>query len=152
MSSQFPQRHCHRVRFTFQVPEKSQNGEVLLWLLYKEHGSLAKDKALEAVRAFWLPLARKDAGSYSPQEFREIAQLAIWRLEEQILYLRSCFGLPAMAAEILPTAPHLSQAGLLHPEQVAAPSKLVAPGEANELLKLEGFDWSIDESELGEAC
>lgn len=152
MSPQSRQRHYHRVRFTFQVPEKSPNGEVLLWLLAKEYGSFAKDKALEAVRAFWLPLARKDAGSYSPQELRDIAQLAIWRLEEQILYLRSCFGLPAMAAEILPPAPLLSQPVLLHPEQATAPSKLVASGEAGELLKLEEFDWSIDESELGEAC
>ncbi len=136
MSSQSPQRHCHRVRFTFQVPEKSPNGEVLLWLLYKEHGSLAKDKALDAIRAFWLPLARKDADSYSPFQLQEIAQLAIWRLEEQIRYLRFRFALPAVAAEILPPAP------------VASLSKSVASGEASE-LKLEGFDCSIDEYELG---
>lgn len=150
-------RQCQRVKFTFQFQQNSPNGEVLRWLLHLEGRSLAKDRALDAVRAFWLPLAYHDAQRYSQQELEDVAQLAIWRLEEQIRYLRSRFDLQSTEAVSSPPEPlHPVKTVPSNPDNMvfSYSSSLAAPcgsGETFQLLSLEEYDWSIHKSEPQEA-
>lgn len=148
------QRQRRRVGFTFQSEQDSPNGEVLRWLLHKEGRSLAKDRALDAVRAFWLPLACLDAQRYSPRELEDVAQLALWRLEEQIRYLRSRFGLQSTEAVSSPPEPRSKQAVPRNPDDMPSSqssSGSAASDETLQLLDLKQYDWSINEAELGEA-
>lgn len=144
-------RQRRYVRLTLQSELDNRNGEVLHWLLSKGGHSEARDKVLDAVRAFWLPLARQNALCYSSRELQDTAQFAIWRMEEQIWYLRSHFGLQVSA-----TAPAMSSRALPPEASVVtdAPNskELGAFGEELQPLDLKRFDWSVDENELGEAA
>lgn len=150
-----PKHQKPRVKVTFQLVHDTPNGEVLLWLLHKEGRNLSRDKFLEAARAFWLPLARRDALCYSPLELQEAAQVAIWRLEEQIKYLRSIFGLEVNTTTSLSHELSTSLEAVLRKLSLVPlshePNEMEASGEALDLQSLQKFDWSFDESELGEA-
>lgn len=144
-------RQRRYVRLTLQSELDSRNGEVLRWLLSNEGTAGARDKVLDAVRAFWLPLSRQNALCYSPRELQDTAQFAIWRLEEQIWYLRSHFDLQVSA-----TAPATASRAL-PPEASRVPDALNSKdlgtsGEGLQPLDLQNFDWSVDENELGEVA
>ena len=151
LESEKIKRQRRYVRLTLQSELGNRNGEVLRWLLSKEGPSEARNKVLDAVRAFWLPNSQQNADCYSPQELKETAQFAIWRLEEQIWYLRSHFDLQVSA-----TAP--ATASRAEPSEAsrvpdALNSKdLGASGEGLQPLDLQNFDWSVDENELGEVA
>ena len=141
-------RQRRYVRLTLQSELDDRNGEVLRWLLSNEGRSEARDKVLDAVRAFWLPLARQNALCYSSQELQDTVQFAIWRLEEQIWYLRSHFDLQVSATVVSRAVP---------PEASPVPDTLNskglgASGEGLQPLDLKRFDWSVDENELGEVA
>ena len=142
-------RQRRYVRLTLQSELDSRNGEVLRWLLSNEGTAGARDKVLDAVRAFWLPLSRQNALCYSPRELQDTATFAIWRLEEQIWYLRSHFDLQVSATGVSRVVPPEAS-----PVPDALNSKsLGASGEGLQPLDLQSFDWSVDENELGEvAC
>jgi hypothetical protein len=80
-----------RVRFIFEPDRHSPNGITFTWLIHKTYNG--KEKAAIATRAFWLPFAYRDHGNASETDLRELAQQFVWRLEEQIQYLRETFGL-----------------------------------------------------------
>lgn len=82
-----------RVRFTFEPDRNSPNGVAFSWLIHKAYDG--KEKAGTAVRAFWLPFAQRDRGDQSEAELGELVQQCIWRLEEQIQFLREKFDLDA---------------------------------------------------------
>lgn len=89
-----------RVRFIFEPDRSSPNGITYAWLIHRTYKG--KEKAATAARAFWLPFAYRDSGDYSETELKELAQQSIWRMEEQIQYLRESFGLestPALVGE-----------------------------------------------------
>ena len=150
-------RQRRYVRLTLQSELGNRNGEVLRWLLSKQGRSEARDKILDAVRAFWLPLARQNADCYSSQELQETAQFALWRLEEQIWYLRTHFDLQVSA-----TSPATSSLPGVATSSQALPSggspvldapnskELEASGEGVQPLNFKRFDWSVDEIKLGE--
>ncbi len=142
-------RQRRYVRLTLQSELDSRNGEVLRWLLSNSCQASARDKVLDAVRAFWLPLSRQNALCYSPRELQDTVTFAIWRLEEQIWYLRSHFDLQVSA-----TAPATASRAV-PPEASRVPDALKskdlgASGEGLQALDLKRFDWSVDENELGE--
>lgn len=105
-----------RVRFIFEPDRHSPNGVTFTWLIHKTYNG--KEKAAIATRAFWLPFAYRDSGNSSEAELRELAQQSIWKLEEQIQYLRESFGLEATPRPIAP-----------------APSSQVAQAEVSALTK-----------------
>ncbi len=148
LESENIKRQRRYVRLTLQSELDSRNGEVLRWLLSSEGQAGARDKVLDAVRAFWLPNSRQNADCYSPRELQDTAQFAIWRLEEQIWYLRTHFDLQVTATVVSQAAPPEAS-----PVPDALNSKgLGASGEGLQPLDLKRFDWSIDENELGEVA
>ena len=144
------ERLTPRIKVMFQVAQKNANGEILRWMLDHEDGlRVAKEKGLEAMRAFWLPLARKESGRYSSEQLQNAAKIAIWRLQEQIYHLQSLFNLEVVIVST--TSPPIETS------RIAAESKhssisLVQEQKLEEAASfdLQSFDWSINESELGE--
>jgi hypothetical protein len=131
-----------RVRFIFEPDRHSPNGITFTWLIHKTYNG--KEKAVTATRAFWLPFAYRDRGNSSEAELRELAQQSIWKLEEQIQYLRESFGLEAAPRPIAPIT--VSQAA---PEAIApanVPSEL-AESQPNtiEVLNLVSTQDLLDE-------
>ena len=91
-----------RVRFIFEPDRSSPNGITFHWLIHSVYGG--KKKAASATRAFWLPFAYRDSGSYSDAELKELAQQSIWQMEEQIQHLREAFALDAPGRTNTPAA------------------------------------------------
>ena len=158
LESEKIKRQRRYVRLTLQSELDTRNGEVLHWLLSNSCQAGDRDKVLDAVRAFWLPNSQQNADCYSPQELKETAQFAIWRLEEQIWYLRSHFnlhvsaGAPAMSSLFGVATPSRAVPPEVSPVLNALNSKgLGASGEGLQPLDLKRLDWSADENELGEA-
>lgn len=80
-----------QVRFVFEPDRNSPNGILLTWCLH--HTFDGKEKVAAAARSFWLPFAYQALSSYSKVALQELAQQCIWRIEEQIQFLRSRFDL-----------------------------------------------------------
>jgi hypothetical protein len=91
--SQLSPNSKERVRFTFEPDRNSPNGILLTWILHKARDG--KEKMMSAGRSFWLPFAYQASGKYSKAEVRAVANEAIWRLEEQIRFLRENFEIEA---------------------------------------------------------
>lgn len=147
------QRLAPRLKVMFQHAQTNANGEVLRWILEHEDGlRAAKEKGLEALRAFWLPLARKESGHFSSEELQNAAKIAVWRLQEQIYYLQSLFNLEVV---IFGTTPPPVETSEIVAESKHSFMSLVQKQKLEEVLPtpsvdLQSFDWSIDEGELGE--
>ena len=141
-----------RLKVMFQHAQTNANGEVLRWILEHEDGlRAAKEKGLEALRAFWLPLARKERGHFSTEELQNAAKIAVWRLQEQIYYLQSLFNLEVVIVGTTP--PPVETSGIV--ESKHSFMSLVQKQKLEEVLPtpsldLQSFDWSINEGELGE--
>ena len=141
-----------RLKVMFQHAQTNANGEVLRWILEHEDGlRAAKEKGLEALRAFWLPLARKESGHFSTEELQNAAKIAVWRLQEQIYYLQSLFNLEVVIVGTTP--PPVETSGIV--ESKHSFMSLVQKQKLEEVLPtpsldLQSFDWSINEGELGE--
>ncbi len=141
-----------RLKVMFQHTQTNANGEVLRWILEHEDGlRAAKEKGLEALRAFWLPLARKESGHFSTEELQNAAKIAVWRLQEQIYYLQSLFNLEVVIVGTTP--PPVETSGIV--ESKHSFMSLVQKQKLEEVLPtpsldLQSFDWSINEGELGE--
>lgn len=135
-----------RLKVTLHISRTSPNAEVLRGILDSPDGiRIAKEKALDAIRAFWLPTYRQEAGYPTPQ-LKDAARKAIWRLQEQIYYLQSLFDLE-VAIEMPSAAGHSK----IKQERtdLQAPPKLEI--EAKEVVAYDPqqLDWSFDEAELG---
>ncbi len=91
--SQLSPNSKERVRFTFEPDRNSPNGILLSWILHKAYDG--KEKMMAAGRSFWLPFAYQASGKYSKAELRAVANESIWRLEEQIRFLRENFEIEA---------------------------------------------------------
>lgn len=124
-----------RVRFVFEPDRNSPNGVTFSWLLHKAYDG--KEKAGAAARSFWLPFACRDAGNYSEADLKDLAQQCIWRMEEQIQYLRESFNLETPARQVVAPVPSLPDA------PAAAPEDNPAPFFGN-------LDLSIEEDMLGD--
>lgn len=88
-----------RVRFIFEPDRNSPNGLTYSWLIHTTYDG--KEKAASATRSFWMPFAARDSGKYSETELQELAQQCIWRLEEQIQFIRENFGVDVPARQSL---------------------------------------------------
>ncbi|MGJ3254455.1 MAG: hypothetical protein ACFE0J_25480 [Elainellaceae cyanobacterium] len=126
-----------RVRFIFEPDRSSPNGITFSWLVHNAYNG--KEKAATATRAFWLPFAYRASGNYSEDELRELTQQSIWRLEEQIQYLRESFGLeiPTRSAVASPVfqekmvSPHAPTGDAIALSSLVedAPKSLTSPAE-----------------------
>ncbi len=116
--SQLSPNSKERVRFTFEPDRNSPNGILLSWILHKAYDG--KEKMMAAGRSFWLPFAYQASGKYSKAELRAVANESIWRLEEQIRFLRENFEIEAPSRT--PTAP-TSQSQSADPEPENDPNQ-----------------------------
>ncbi len=141
---------ARRLKVLFQYSENNADGEVLRWMLDHEDGlRVGKEKGIEALRAFWLPLARKQSGRFSSEQLQNAAKIAVWRLQEQIYYLQSTFNLELVifgttSVETTATANSQSSAlTLVQKEKIEE----VSPKPS---IDFQSFDWSVNDGELGE--
>lgn len=135
-----------RLKVTFHISKSSPNAEVLRGILDSPDGiRIAKEKALDAIRAFWLPTYRQEAGYPAPQ-LKDAARMAIWRLQEQIHYLQSLYGLEAVIE--IPTVAGYSK-GKQDRTNLEAPLKLEIEAKKADVYDPQQLDWSFDEAELG---
>jgi hypothetical protein len=133
-----------RVRFIFEPDRHSPNGVTFTWLIHKTYNG--KEKAAIATRSFWLPFAYRDSGISSDAELRELAQQSIWKLEEQIQYLRESFGLEGTPRPIAPATP--SQ--VVQTEAIASTKPIAEPPESQPVLEVEGLNLKANQELLDE--
>lgn len=141
---------ARRLKVLFQYSENNADGEVLRWMIDHEDGlRVAKEKGTEALRAFWLPLARKQSGRFSPEQLQNGAKIAVWRLQEQIYYLQSTFNLELVIFGITPVETvttvnsQSSALSLIQKEKIEEASPM-------PYIDFQSFDWSINDGELGD--
>lgn len=113
--SQLSPNSKERVRFTFEPDRNSPNGVLLNWILHKAYDG--KEKMMAAGRSFWLPFAYQASGKYSKAEVRAVANEAIWRLEEQIRFLRENFDIEAPNRTVAPASQSQPAEPELEPDQ-----------------------------------
>lgn len=95
-----------RVRFIFEPDRNSPNGITYSWLIHNAYDG--KEKAAAATRSFWMPFAARDSGKFSETELRELAQQCLWRLEEQMNYIRENFDLELPNRVVTPSTSALN--------------------------------------------
>lgn len=95
-----------RVRFIFEPDRNSSNGITYSWLIHNAYDG--KEKAAAAARSFWMPFAARDSGKFSETELRELAQQCLWRLEEQMNYIRENFDLELPNRVVAPSTSALN--------------------------------------------
>ncbi|HBL13789.1 MAG TPA: hypothetical protein DD379_20820 [Cyanobacteria bacterium UBA11162] len=86
-----------RIDFSWRYQTKVNTGDArLLSYLKNDEVIPLREKMLQALRAFWLPLAyqHQDGEETSTLERERIVIEAIYALEKHADYLRSQFGLP----------------------------------------------------------
>jgi hypothetical protein len=85
--------HTHR----FQIKTKPNSTDELLikFLKAKDTNSSEKERLLQAVSAFWLPLALVEVGTFSEKEIALYGLSAIQHLREQITHLSLVLSLQA---------------------------------------------------------
>jgi hypothetical protein len=76
----------------YQIDPQTPDGLLLTFLLSYPFGN-HKELILQAIRAFWLPLAYQNSGQYSAEEVRELGKKAIALLSSQADYLGLLLGL-----------------------------------------------------------
>jgi hypothetical protein len=129
-----------RVRFIFEPDRNSPNGITYSWLIHNAYDG--KEKAAAATRSFWMPFAARDSGKFSEAELRELAQQCLWRLEEQMNYIRENFDLE------LPNRAITSPASALNP-----PTAESSPSPNSQTPEEQFFgdlDLSIEDTMLGD--
>ncbi|MBD1848203.1 hypothetical protein H6F89_33600 [Cyanobacteria bacterium FACHB-63] len=130
-----------RVRFIFEPDRNSPNGITYSWLIHNAYDG--KEKAAAATRSFWMPFAARDSGKISETELRELAQQCLWRLEEQMNYIRENFDLELPNRVIASTS-------TLNPPPVES-SAVDSPGsQSSEDPFFGDLDLSIEDNMLGD--
>jgi hypothetical protein len=133
-----------RVRFIFEPDRNSPNGITYSWLIHSAYDG--KEKAAAATRSFWMPFAARDSGKFSEAELRELAQQCLWRLEEQMTYIRENFDLELPNRVITP-----STSALNPPTVENAASDAPAPDAQTPEDQFFGdLDLSIEDNMLGD--
>lgn len=142
---------ARRLKVLFQYSENNADGEILGWMINHEDGlRVGKEKGTEALRAFWLPLARKESGNFSPEQLQNAAKMAVWRLQEQIYYLQSTFNLELA---VFGTAPVTTVASIVDSQSSAlslVQNEKIEEASLVPAIDFQSFDWSIKDGELGE--
>jgi hypothetical protein len=134
-----------RVRFIFEPDRNSPNGLTYSWLIHSTYDG--KEKAASAARSFWMPFAARDSGKYSQAELQELAQQCVWRLEEQIQFIRENFvGVDVPARQAISSPVTNATSAENGAETTANPSE---PQTAQERF-FNDLDLSIDDNMLGD--
>lgn len=131
-----------RVRFIFEPDRNSPNGLTYSWLIHTTYDG--KEKAASATRSFWMPFAARDSGKYSEAELQELAKQCIWRLEEQIQFIRENFGVDVPARQIIAPPPATSSTA-----ENGAGSSTSEPQTEQERF-FNDLDLSMDDNMLGD--
>lgn len=149
MPVQLKKERCgKRLKVTFHISKSSPNAETLLGILDSPEGTrVAKEKALDAIRTFWLPTYRQEAG-YPTAQLKETARRAIWRLQEQIYYLQSLFDLETLVEMPSVVGHSVSTSRQKQVNLVPTPTLDTEVKEA-VVFDPQQLDWSFDEAELG---
>lgn len=87
-----PQKKALDFIVRYQVQDESSDALVLKFIQSYPFGH-HKELILQALRAFWLPLAYHESGQYSPQEVQSVAHQAVALLTTQAHYINSILGL-----------------------------------------------------------
>lgn len=133
-----------RVRFIFEPDRNSPNGLTYSWLIHTTYDG--KEKAASAARSFWMPFAARDSGKYSQVELQELAQQCVWRLEEQIQFIRENFAgvdVPARQALSPPANSAVAESG-------AEPSANPSEPQTDQERFFNDLDLSMDDNMLGD--
>ena len=147
------ERQGNRIKITFNISSSSPNSEILLWILDNLEGSkVAKEKAIDAIRAFWLPDCRQEAG-HSTAQLQRTARIAIWRLQEQIYYLQSLFNIEPTLIGLSTSSGMESTNGDDRRQMSLVPKdeNLESKNQQIDSFNLQDYDWSIEEVELGKS-
>lgn len=131
-----------RVRFIFEPDRNSPNGLTYSWLIHTTYDG--KEKAASATRSFWMPFAARDSGKYSEAELQELAKQCIWRLEEQIQFIRENFGVDVTARQVVAPPPATSSTA-----ENGAGSSTSEPQTEQERF-FNDLDLSMDDNMLGD--
>ncbi|MBD1845693.1 hypothetical protein H6F89_20235 [Cyanobacteria bacterium FACHB-63] len=131
-----------RVRFIFEPDRNSPNGQTYSWLIHTTYDG--KEKAASATRSFWMPFAARDSGKYSEAELQELAKQCIWRLEEQIQFIRENFGVDVPARQVIASPPATSSTA-----ENGAGSSTSEPQTEQERF-FNDLDLSMDDNMLGD--
>lgn len=128
----------HRIQIKTKVDSLM---EILLKYLKDKDGELSeKERLLQALSAFWLPLALVESGQFSEKEIAIYGLAAILRLKQQITHLSSLLSLHA------PSYSHLFIANLVQnstlPKASEKDSRAHVRGEAQvkSYTELDGLD------------
>ncbi len=142
---------ARRLKVLFQYSENNADGEILRWIINHEDGlRVGKEKGTEALRAFWLPLARKENGNFSPEQLQNAAKMAVWRLQEQIYYLQSTFNLELAVFGTATVAPVASTVNSQSSTLSLVQNEKIEEASLVPAIDFQSFDWSIKDEELGE--
>lgn len=130
-----------RVRFIFEPDRNSPNGITYSWLIHNAYDG--KEKAAAATRSFWMPFAARDSGKFSEAELRELAQQCLWRMEEQMNYIRENFDLELPSRVVAPVS---------NPPTVEGSAVADSPSDpqASEDPFYGDLDLSIEDNMLGD--
>lgn len=131
-----------RVRFIFEPDRNSPNGITYSWLIHNAYDG--KEKAAAATRSFWMPFAARDSGKFSESELRELAQQCLWRLEEQMNYIRENFDLELPNRAVTPSA------SALNPPPVESSDSVAPNPQTPEDQFFGDLDLSIEDNMLGD--
>lgn len=101
------------VQFYFRCQSRlnTKHGILLQYLNQEELIFSKKERILQALLAYWLPLAYKKRGGLSREQLRQIAEQAIYGLRIHITYLEETFGIASQP--LAPSQRHLSIEALL---------------------------------------
>lgn len=135
-----------RVRFIFEPDRNSPNGMTYSWLIHTTYDG--KEKAASATRSFWMPFAARDSGKYSEAELQEVAQQCIWRLEEQIQFLRENFGVDTPNRQGIAPLPPATTASSSATNSTESES--TAKGQTDQERFFNDLDLSMDDDMLGD--
>lgn len=133
-----------RVRFIFEPDRNSPNGITYSWLIHNAYDG--KEKAAAATRSFWMPFAARDSGKFSEAELRELAQQCLWRMEEQMNYIRENFDLDLPSRVAPPSTSALNPSTIENPATADSPSD----PQASEDQFYGDLDLSIEDNMLGD--
>jgi hypothetical protein len=107
-----------RVKWTYQTDRTTTDGVVFAWLLEQGNRRSGKERANEAVKAFYSAFAYRDLPGTPAALAREIAIQALWALVGRILSLAAAFDL-----DLMPVAAALSYSRpVTHPSGVPLPT------------------------------
>ncbi len=95
-------------RFQTRVKKQSVHEKLAKFLKEKDGDLTEKERVWWAVSAFWLPVAMKEANSYTEKEIAQYGLSAIQRLQHQIAYLALVLDLEVPSCSV-PTSNRLTE-------------------------------------------